>query len=117
MDRAQQGGSIPVVKHRGRQGRNDFSSGLFRVFVDNLPRALDPKSLFNLFMKFGVVKDVFIPHKRRRVTNTRFGFVRFDCVIVAKIAVQKANGLWVDDKEIEVKLVEFGRERMEKVSS
>ncbi|KAL7212877.1 hypothetical protein ACSBR2_015550 [Camellia fascicularis] len=61
-------------------------------------------------MKYVVVKDVFIPQKRRRVTNSRFGSVRFDCAVAAQVAVQRANGLWVDDKAIKVKLVEFGRE-------
>ncbi|KAL7202110.1 hypothetical protein ACSBR1_033728 [Camellia fascicularis] len=106
-------GWIPVVRGRGRAGpwRSRDSAGVFTVFVDNLPASMNPKDLFNLFIKFGVVKDVFIPQKRRRVTNTRFGFVRFDCFVAAKIAVQKANGLWMDDRSLQVKLVEFGKEK------
>ncbi|XP_028087405.1 serine/arginine-rich splicing factor SC35-like [Camellia sinensis] len=72
---------------------------------------MEPKGLSNLFMKFGVVKDVFIPHKRRQVTQSRFGFVRFSCEVVAKVALQKANGLWVDGKVLLVKNTDFGRER------
>ncbi|KAL7189769.1 hypothetical protein ACSBR1_039415 [Camellia fascicularis] len=59
----------------------------------------------------GGVKDVFIPFKRRKLTNTRFGFVRFDCLVVADITVQKANGLWMDDKAIEVKKADYGKEQ------
>ncbi|GMP29300.1 hypothetical protein CsSME_00004464 [Camellia sinensis var. sinensis] len=53
--------------------------------------------------------DVFIPFKRRKVTNSRFGFVRFDCPVVADIAIQKANGLLVDDKVLDVKTATFDR--------
>ncbi|KAL7167394.1 hypothetical protein ACSBR2_037956 [Camellia fascicularis] len=81
----EQGGWIPVVKQR--------------------------QGLFKLFTKFGIVKDVFIPQKRRKVTNTRFGFVRFDCSVAVSIAVQKANGLWVEDKALEVKYVEHDRKQ------
>ncbi|KAL7215691.1 hypothetical protein ACSBR1_027776 [Camellia fascicularis] len=70
---------------------------------------MDPKTLFKLFSKFGIVKDVFIPQKRRKVTNTRFGFVKYDCSVAANVAVTKANGLWVEDKEIQVKMAEYDR--------
>ncbi|KAL7225721.1 hypothetical protein ACSBR1_020975 [Camellia fascicularis] len=109
---AQQRGWIPVIKQRGRQGRgkNEGCASVFTIFVDNMPNSVNPKGLHNLFTKFGVVKDVFIPNKRRRITNTRFGFVRFDCKVEANVAVQKGNGLWVDDKAIEVKHAKFGKE-------
>ncbi|KAL7161390.1 hypothetical protein ACSBR2_041948 [Camellia fascicularis] len=72
---------------------------------------MDAKALFKLFMKFGVVKDVFIPFKRRKVTKSRFGFVRFDCQVAANIAIQKANGLWVDDRSLQVKFVDYDRSK------
>ncbi|KAL7196661.1 hypothetical protein ACSBR1_036639 [Camellia fascicularis] len=75
---------------------------------------MDPKGLSELFTKFGELKDVFIPNKRRKMTNTKFGFVRFDCAVAAKVAIQKANGLWIDDKALEVKDAEYGKERVEK---
>ncbi|KAL7180892.1 hypothetical protein ACSBR1_039868 [Camellia fascicularis] len=51
---------------------------------------MDPKSLFGLFSKFGIVKDVFIPMKRRKATRSRFGFVRYDCPVAAEMAgIQK----------------------------
>ncbi|KAL7214783.1 hypothetical protein ACSBR1_027047 [Camellia fascicularis] len=103
-----QGGSsgwIPVVNQWRRSGSRGKVSriGLSTVFVDNLPRSMDAKSLFKLFTKFGIVKDVFIPFKRRKTTNSRFGFVRYDCHVASNIAMQKANGLLVDDRVLEVK--------------
>ncbi|XP_028089322.1 uncharacterized protein LOC114289755 [Camellia sinensis] len=71
---------------------------------------MNPKSLFQLFAKFGIVKDVFIPKKRRKITGSRFGFVRYDCSVAAEMAVQRADGLWCDDKALRVKGAEFKRE-------
>ncbi|KAL7193578.1 hypothetical protein ACSBR2_025223 [Camellia fascicularis] len=79
------------------------------VFVDNLPQTMDVRSMFKFFTKFGIVKDAIIPFKRRVVTNSRFGFVRFDCSVAADIAIQKANGLLVDDRVLEVKNATYGK--------
>ncbi|KAL7254136.1 hypothetical protein ACSBR1_008522 [Camellia fascicularis] len=68
---------------------------------------MDPKRLFTLFSKFGIVKDVFIPAKRRQVTGFRFGFVRYDYKVATDMAVQKANGLWCDNKALKVKNVKY----------
>ncbi|KAL7260647.1 hypothetical protein ACSBR1_006334 [Camellia fascicularis] len=109
----QRGGWIPMVKQRGKQEarRSVGSAIVFTVFVDNRPSSMDTKGLFNLFGKFGVVNDIFIPQKRRRNTNTRFGFIRYSCEVAANVAVQKANGLWVDDKKLFVKFTAFDRSR------
>ncbi|KAL7212973.1 hypothetical protein ACSBR2_015635 [Camellia fascicularis] len=65
-------GWIPVVKQKGRQDvrLEGQRKGLFTVFVDNIPNSMDPKVLYSLFMKFGIVKDVFIPQKRRKAKNS-----------------------------------------------
>ncbi|XP_028058333.1 uncharacterized protein LOC114262179 [Camellia sinensis] len=87
--------------------------GLFTIFVDDLPNSMDPKRLFSMFGKFGVVTDVFIPAKRRKGTGTRFGFVRYDCRVAADMAIQKADGLWCE----RVKKADFqkGKRKMERV--
>ncbi|XP_028118826.1 serine/arginine-rich splicing factor 8-like [Camellia sinensis] len=118
VDQREQGGWIPVVRKQGRHGKLEAwnekrRSSLFTLFVDNLPEAMHPKSMYTLFTKFGVVRDVFIPNKRRSVTKTRFGFVRFDCPIAAQIAEQKANGLWIDNKALAVKSAIYGKEQAE----
>ncbi|GMP99308.1 hypothetical protein CsSME_00046825 [Camellia sinensis var. sinensis] len=77
-------------------------TGLFTIFVDNIPWSMSPKELFSLFIKFGVVKDVFIPNKMRKLTKSRFGFVRFGCPVATDVAI-----LWCDDKELRVKKAEF----------
>ncbi|KAL7263526.1 hypothetical protein ACSBR1_001644 [Camellia fascicularis] len=117
--REQRGGRIPVVRKKGGLGSriNGIRSGLFTLFVDNIPNSMDPKGLFYLFQKFGLVRDVFILQKKRKATNSRFGFVKFDCSLATKVAIQKANGLWVDDKKLAVKNAEFGMERKDLQSS
>ncbi|KAL7225725.1 hypothetical protein ACSBR1_020979 [Camellia fascicularis] len=68
---------------------------------------MNPMKSFDIFKKFRVVRDVYIPQKRRKVRNTRFAFVRFDCAVAAEVVVQKANGIWVEDKKLEVKHTDY----------
>ncbi|XP_028059322.1 uncharacterized protein LOC114263027 [Camellia sinensis] len=111
----EKGGWIPVLNQRGSKGgwRKEATAKLFTIFVDDLPRSMNLKMLGEIFRKFGVVKDVYIPLKRRRVRNTRFAFVRYDCEVAAEVAVQKANGIWVDDKQLVVKHADYGKNDME----
>ncbi|KAL7197801.1 hypothetical protein ACSBR2_020342 [Camellia fascicularis] len=107
------GGWKPVVKQRNRVigRRHGGRDRWITVFVDNLPDSIDPKGLFNLFNNFGVVRDVFIPNKRRRISSTRFGFVRYDCRVAANVAIQRANGLWVEDRALKVKEADFNSDQ------
>ncbi|CAL5376656.1 unnamed protein product [Camellia sinensis] len=111
VNRGRDGGWIPVVrqwKGGGAQSK-EAQHGLITVFVDNIPSTMDAKALYKLFIKFGIVKDTYIPFKRRKVTNSRFGFVRYNCSIAASVAIQKGNGLLVDDSMLEVKLAAYDR--------
>ncbi|KAF5942569.1 hypothetical protein HYC85_020211 [Camellia sinensis] len=74
---------------RRRQGRNGATAQLHTIFVDEIPHSMNPKGLYTMFSNFGVVKDVYIPNKRRKATKTIFGFVRFDCPVAAEIAIQR----------------------------
>ncbi|KAL7163175.1 hypothetical protein ACSBR2_039302 [Camellia fascicularis] len=76
---------------------------IFNIFMDNLPESMKPKGLIMLFTKFGIVKDVFIPMKRRKLTGSRFGFIGYGCRVSRDVAVQKANGIWIENKELKVK--------------
>ncbi|XP_028099290.1 serine/arginine-rich splicing factor 2-like [Camellia sinensis] len=109
----EEGGWKPVIrKHGGARSMHQRSeSGIYIVFVDNLLESMEPKGLYTLFNNFGVVQDVFIPHKRRKMTRSRFGFVRYNCSIAASMAVQKANGLWCDNRALKVKAVDFVRRK------
>ncbi|KAL7253642.1 hypothetical protein ACSBR1_008059 [Camellia fascicularis] len=108
MATKEKGGWIPVIRRRGGMiGNRSSAEGVFTLFVDDIPNSMDPKRLFSLFGKFGLVKDVFIPAKRRKGTGTRFGFVRYTCSVAADMAIQKADGLWCDNKALRVKKAEY----------
>ncbi|KAL7176311.1 hypothetical protein ACSBR2_029788 [Camellia fascicularis] len=81
------GGWKPVIRRRpvGYQQASLKGPGMFTVFVDNLPESMEPRGLFNLFSNYGVVKNV-----------------------AASVAVQKAEGLWCDDKELKVRIAAYG---------
>ncbi|XP_028116483.1 uncharacterized protein LOC114314227 [Camellia sinensis] len=107
-----EGGWQPVF-YRGRavgSRRRGPGSKLFSIFVDNLPYDMDPKGMFIMFSKFGVVKHVYISFKRSKV-GTRFGFVRYECVVAAKMAIQKANGVWCGKKQLKVKFADYDNEK------
>ncbi|KAL7260205.1 hypothetical protein ACSBR1_005968 [Camellia fascicularis] len=112
----EQGGWRPVI--RTRRGALDYGGKedeIFTIFVDNLPESMTSKDLLMLFTKFRVVKDVFIPMKRRKQTGSRFGFVRYGCRVSMAVAVQKANGIWLENKELIVKKADFDKVNQNKV--
>ncbi|KAL7225058.1 hypothetical protein ACSBR1_020363 [Camellia fascicularis] len=50
------------------------------------------KGLYTIFSNYGVVMDVFIPNKTRKMTRSRFGFVKY-LLCSCGLVVQKENGL------------------------
>ncbi|XP_028081582.1 uncharacterized protein LOC114282996 [Camellia sinensis] len=42
---------------------------------------MNPKGLFTMFSNFGVIRDVYIPDKRRKATRIRFELVRYDVLL------------------------------------
>ncbi|KAH7842413.1 hypothetical protein Vadar_005035 [Vaccinium darrowii] len=102
IERGKAGFGVNLKKATG----NDFHS-MFTLFVDNLPEDVSIAWFKNLFNKFGVVRDAFIPLKRSKVTGRRFGFVRYNCSVSADIAITKTNGLWIEDRKLFVKIASF----------
>ncbi|KAL7197881.1 hypothetical protein ACSBR2_020410 [Camellia fascicularis] len=72
---------------------------------------MDPKGLYAIFTKFEVVRDMFIPNQRRKMPQSRFGFVHYSCLVEARMAVQKANGLWCDNRTLKVKVEVFVKDK------
>lgn len=63
------------------------------------------------YSKFGVVRDAFIPLKRSKVTGRNFGFVRYDNEKLAENAVERTNGIWIEDRKLFVKMASFDKWR------
>ncbi|KAL7176401.1 hypothetical protein ACSBR2_029856 [Camellia fascicularis] len=100
-----------VRRHGGRQEWNSKTdTTIHSIFGDNLPESMGTRGLYNIFSNYGIVMDAFIPNKRRKMTRSRFGFVRYNCSVAADIAVQKEHGLWCDDRALRVKMADFGKE-------
>ncbi|KAL7167754.1 hypothetical protein ACSBR2_038250 [Camellia fascicularis] len=89
------GGWQPVVQMKGPVKYSDEASkgGLVYDFCGQHSR----------------VKDVLLPMKRRKATGSRFGFVRYDCLVAVEMVVKKADRLWYDDKELKVKGAEYAK--------
>lgn len=64
--------------------------------------------LKNMFLWFGEIVDVFIPDKRRKFTNSRFGFVRFVNEEDADFAIRRINGTWCLNCKLLVRRAVFG---------
>lgn len=86
------------------------------LFIDNLPEFTSQAWLRKFFTKFGVVKDVFIPQKRSKVTGRKFGFIRYDCAVSADLAISKSNGIWLGDRKLFVKFASFNQNVKDKYS-
>lgn len=80
---------------------------LFSLFVDNLPEDVGLNWFRKFFSQYGVVKDAYIPFKRSKVSKKRFGFVRYNCASSAEVAISKANGFWIDNRKLYVKMAAF----------
>ncbi|KAH7859110.1 hypothetical protein Vadar_031653 [Vaccinium darrowii] len=80
---------------------------LFSLFVDNLPEDVGLNWFRKFFSQCGVVKDAYIPFKCSKVSKRRFGFVRFNCASSAEVAISKANGFWIDNRKLFVKMAAF----------
>ncbi|GMP52262.1 hypothetical protein CsSME_00018159 [Camellia sinensis var. sinensis] len=66
----------------------------FSIFIDNLPEQTYSWWLRRVFHRCGTIVDAFIPFKRRRFSNSKFGFVRYLKEEEADEAVRSFNGVW-----------------------
>ncbi|GAB2292409.1 hypothetical protein Dimus_026650 [Dionaea muscipula] len=86
------------------------------LYEEGIPEAMNPKGLFDLFSKYGVVYDVFIPKKRNKA-GKRFGFVRYRCSVSAEMAILKYNGLWIGEGRVRKLMEHGGMIRVQKVAN
>ncbi|KAK9292931.1 hypothetical protein L1049_020913 [Liquidambar formosana] len=81
---------------------------LITVFVDNLPVRMNQFWLRNIFSWYRNVVDAFIPNKRRKGVNSRFGFIRFETKEEALRAIFRLNGVAFSHSKLLVKLADYG---------
>ncbi|KAL7001411.1 Spliceosome-associated protein 49 [Sarracenia purpurea var. burkii] len=92
--------------------RNPYSAKVnTTIFIDNIPDQIDNTWLRNAFNLCGLVAGAFIPNKRRRMSNSRFGFVKFRDPKDTSAAIHNYNGVRWFDKFIRVSKAWFDLRR------
>ncbi|KAL6989280.1 Serine arginine-rich splicing factor 2 [Sarracenia purpurea var. burkii] len=94
--------NVKVVQHR-KGLHSDAGRQRHSIFVDQLPERMDHRWLGQLFAQCGTILDVYIPQKRRLVSNSKFGFVRFKEVSTVEKAISMYHGIWCVNKRLIVK--------------
>ncbi|GAB2273970.1 hypothetical protein Dimus_008740 [Dionaea muscipula] len=114
----EKGGWNPVLRKQSRidLGARQSENRWITIFIDDIPENMGQNELKKLFSKFGVVMDAFIPRKRSKA-GKHFGFIRYNCSVAAEMAIQKANGLWVHNKQLKVKVADFERNQRNKTTT
>lgn len=104
-------GWIPVIGNQRRQyTNNQLKKEMVTLFIDNIPDDRDQQWLCNIFNKYGVVRDAFIPNKKSKHSGNRFGFVRFASKEEAERAITRLNGIWIGYERLLVKEASFGQQ-------
>lgn len=93
---------------RGR--REDGSTDKYTtVFVDNLPSQIRKIWIFNLFSRFGKIRNIFIPNKKSKIIGQNFAFVRFLRIEDAKAAISNIKDSWYWNHKLVAKFPSFLR--------
>lgn len=75
----------------------------FTVFVDGLPKNMNSNWLGNIFKSIGEIVDVYISFKKRKFSDSTFGFVRFRRERDAIRAISSFDGMVFQSKHLRVK--------------
>ncbi|KAF7149002.1 hypothetical protein RHSIM_Rhsim03G0015400 [Rhododendron simsii] len=97
------------MREIGRVGKGSGALDLRKstVFVDNLPNGIRKGFLYNLFSRFGKIRDCYIPDKKSKRTGQSFGFIRFESIIDAAQAVEFTNRYWIWGRELIANVAKF----------
>ena len=79
------------------------------MYVDNLPRSMSKRWLWQLFHYEGRVVDAYISYKQRNHTSNLFGFVRFHDMKDARRAMNNHNGMVIHKCKILVQVATYSR--------
>lgn len=71
---------------------------IFTAYVHNLPNSVGTPWFRIFFSNFGYVVDSYLPNERSQHTGNRFGFIRFDSRREVDCAINRSNGIWMEEK-------------------
>ncbi|KAG4931617.1 hypothetical protein AAZX31_17G227800 [Glycine max] len=76
-------------------------SGTANIFIKNLDKAIDHKALHDTFSSFGLILSCKIATDASGLSKG-YGFVQFDNEEAAQNAIDKLNGMLINDKQVYV---------------
>ncbi|CAK7347514.1 unnamed protein product [Dovyalis caffra] len=76
-------------------------SGMANIFIKNLDKALDHKALHDTFSSFGIILSCKVATDASGQSKG-YGFVQFDSEEAAQNAIDKLNGMLINDKQVYV---------------
>ncbi|KAI8562171.1 hypothetical protein RHMOL_Rhmol03G0014000 [Rhododendron molle] len=96
--------------------RGESGGAIFSVFVDNLPIDIRKVWIYNLFSKYGRIRDLYIPNKKSKITRNQFGFVRFGSRTEAQRAADEVNDSWVWGHKLVANMARFQSQKQQSIS-
>ncbi|CAO2814239.1 unnamed protein product [Amaranthus hypochondriacus] len=100
----QRGPREPPVVADGRQHESPTT-----LFVDNLHHGMAKEWLWDIFLEYGTVEDVFVSRKIRKNKREAFGFVRYKKKKQALRAIENLHGHVIKGKPISVSMARYDK--------
>lgn len=91
-------------------------SGVGNIFIKNLDKSIDNKALYDTFSAFGNILSCKIAQGDDGHSKG-YGFVHFDTEEAAEEAIEKVNGMLLNDKKVYATKWMSRRERLEKLGN
>lgn len=88
--------SFPVEKNTGPEGAN--------LFIYHIPREIGDQDLRTLFSKYGTILSAKVYMDKNTLESKGFGFVSYDNVESAQVAIRYMHGYPIGSKKLKVEL-------------